>query len=80
MTLGALSLIALIVLVLVFIRGSDDFLYEKSSIWFFISSANLVISVTSFIVGYRLIQNDPRFKAIEFSDVKLKIGEILKTK
>mmetsp|Transcript_30765 Transcript_30765/g.22863 ORF Transcript_30765/g.22863 Transcript_30765/m.22863 type:complete len:194 (+) Transcript_30765:171-752(+) len=57
-----LALVFVIVIVTIF-KGNEDFLFESSRLWYGISALTFVISVISFLVGFRLIQRDPRFKS-----------------
>mmetsp|Transcript_27673 Transcript_27673/g.26689 ORF Transcript_27673/g.26689 Transcript_27673/m.26689 type:complete len:166 (+) Transcript_27673:350-847(+) len=62
-SLGAELAIICGMLIVTIVKGSEDYLYESSVLWYGISGLSLIISVVSFLVGFRLIQKDPRFKS-----------------
>jgi hypothetical protein len=67
------AFIAILLLVSI-ATGSQDFLKETSHLWYILSTISLIISIVSFGVGCRLIQNDPRFKKMDLK-VHLKKSE-----
>lgn len=54
-TLGACILLSIGVGVIILVLGKDDFLYESSPVWYALSILSFIISVISFIIGFRLI-------------------------
>lgn len=54
-TFAGCAAAAIGVLVIVIVLGKEEFLYEKSPLWWATSVVSLIISVASFVIGFRLI-------------------------